>query len=90
MTRIGLPTDIGARKARTALRTAKYKVGNDIVAAAVKARKLAATCPEVDADTQRELFGSPETMCPRSPGDTSEAAQTCPQTVEDTSPEEGR
>jgi hypothetical protein len=45
MNRIGLPSDIGARKARTALRDSGYKVRNDVVAAAVKARK--AMCPEI-------------------------------------------
>ena len=44
MTRIGLPPDTGARKARTALRDSGYKVRNEVVAAAVKRRK--ATCPE--------------------------------------------
>ena len=58
MIRIGLPPDIGARKARTALRGAKYKVRNDVVAAAVKARKLAATSPEVDRDAEAALFGT--------------------------------
>lgn len=81
MNRIGLPPDTGARKARTALRTAKYKVRNDVVAAAVKARKLAATCPEVDRDTEADLFDT----CPRGGGDTSDAPETCPQTSRDTS-----
>lgn len=44
MKRIGLPPDMGARKARTALRDNGYKVRNEVVAAAVKARK--ATCPQ--------------------------------------------
>lgn len=45
MKRIGLAPDTGARKARTALRDSNYKVRNEIVAAAVKARK-ATTCPQ--------------------------------------------
>ncbi len=44
MKRLELPPDIGARKARTALRDSGYKVRNDVVAAAVKARKAA--CPQ--------------------------------------------
>lgn len=71
MNRIGLPHDAGARKARTALRSAKYKVRNDVVAAAVKARKVAAMCPDVDRDTQQEMFG----MCPQDGGDTSEDSE---------------
>jgi hypothetical protein len=45
MNRIGLPPDIGARKARTALRDSGYKVRNEVVAATVKQRK--ATCPQM-------------------------------------------
>ncbi len=81
MNRLGLPADVGARKARTALRTAKYKVRNDVVAAAVKARKLAATCPEVDGDTEQELFG----VCPETGGDTLGTAEMCPSSGGDTS-----
>lgn len=49
MKRIGLPTDMGARKARTALRGNGYKVRNEVVAAAVKRRK--AMCPQPSADS---------------------------------------
>ena len=49
MKRIGLPPDMGARKARTALRDSGYKVRNEVVAAAVKRRK--ATCPHSSADS---------------------------------------
>jgi AAA domain len=59
MKRLGLPPDMGARKARTALRDSGYKVRNEVVAAAVKQRK--ATCPQ-----------SP--TCPQTVGDTSEMA----------------
>jgi hypothetical protein len=52
-----LPVDTGARKARLALREREYKFGNTIIAAAVKARKTLATCPEIDGDTQMEVFG---------------------------------
>ena len=38
MKRIGLPPEMGARKARTALRDSGYKVRNEVVAAAVKQR----------------------------------------------------
>jgi hypothetical protein len=44
MKRLGLPPDMGARKARSALRDNGYKVRNEVVAAAVKARK--AMCPQ--------------------------------------------
>ncbi|ORV61482.1 hypothetical protein AWC03_09795 [Mycobacterium europaeum] len=81
MNRIGLPPDTGARKARNALRAAKYRVRNDVVGAAVKARKLAATCPDRPRDTQAELFGT----CPQVDGDTFEAPEVCPQRVGDTS-----
>jgi hypothetical protein len=49
MKRIGLPPDMGARKARTALRDSGYKVRNAVVAAAVKAGK--ATCPQVPTNS---------------------------------------
>jgi hypothetical protein len=49
MKRIGLPADMGARKARTALRDSGYKVRNEVVAAAVKRRK--AMCPHPSADS---------------------------------------
>lgn len=52
MNRLGLALDIGARKARTALRLSGYKVRNEVVAAAVRARKAA--CPqtyEIGGDT---------------------------------------
>lgn len=52
MKRIGLDSDTGGRKARAALRAAGFRAGNDIVAAAVKARKATApTCPQNPADT---------------------------------------
>jgi hypothetical protein len=57
MKQLHLPVDTGARKARQALRERGCKFGNTIIAAAVKARKTAATCPEVDRDTQLEVFG---------------------------------
>ena len=59
MNRIGLPSETGARKARTALRDGGYKVRNEVVAAAVKQRK--ATCPQMPT-------------CPQLGGDTSEMA----------------
>ncbi|OBI43069.1 hypothetical protein A5708_19325 [Mycobacterium colombiense] len=46
MERIRLPPDMGARKARTALRDSGYKVRNEVVAAALKRRK-ATMCPQV-------------------------------------------
>lgn len=52
-----LPIETGARKARLALREREYKFGNTIIAAAVKARKTAEMCPEVDRDTYQEVFG---------------------------------
>jgi AAA domain len=56
MKSLHLPADTGARKARLALREREYKFGNTIIAAAVKARKILATCPDVDRDTEAELF----------------------------------
>ena len=56
MTQLGLPTDTGARKARVALREQDHRFGNDTIAAAVRARKAVATCPEMLADTSGELF----------------------------------
>jgi hypothetical protein len=47
MKQIHLPADTGARKARVALRERGHKFGNTIIAAAVKARKMA---------TEQELF----------------------------------
>lgn len=56
MTALGLPADTGARKARVALREQNHRYGNDTIAAAVRARKALATCPEMLADTSGELF----------------------------------
>lgn len=56
MKHLHLPAEAGARKARVALREGGHKFRNDIIAAAVKARKVAATCPDVDRDTESELF----------------------------------
>lgn len=56
MTGLGLPVETGARKARVALREQNHKFGNDTIAAAVRARKAVATCPEIAADTSEELF----------------------------------
>lgn len=53
---LGLPTETGARKARTALREAGHRFGNDIIASAVRARKALATCPEIGADTSEGMF----------------------------------
>jgi AAA domain-containing protein len=53
MVRLRLPPDTGARKARTALRDSGYKVRNDTVAAAVKARK--AMCPRTAATSRDTL-----------------------------------
>lgn len=55
MKQIHLPADTGARRARVALREKNHRFGNTIIAAAVKARKAAAMCPEVDRDTFEEL-----------------------------------
>lgn len=74
MKALHLPVETGARKARLALRQREHKFGNTIIAAAVKARKLAATCPDVDRDTEQDLFAT----CPQPGGDTSEPAQMCP------------
>jgi hypothetical protein len=56
MKSLGLPTDIGRPKALKALRENGYKVRSDTVMAAVKARKTAANCPEVDGGMYEELF----------------------------------
>jgi hypothetical protein len=48
-----LPVDTGARRARDALRLSGFKVRNDVVAAAVKARKAAAT--QAAGSVQEEL-----------------------------------
>jgi hypothetical protein len=56
MTGLGLPIDTGARKARVALRKQNHRFGNDTIAAAVRARKALATCPQIDADTQEGLL----------------------------------
>lgn len=53
MIQLRLPVDTGARRAREALRLGGYKVRNDVVAAAVKARKAAATLD--DGSVQEEL-----------------------------------
>lgn len=49
--RLRLPADTGSRKARVGLREQGYRFGNDTIAAAVKARKAAATFPETAAET---------------------------------------
>jgi hypothetical protein len=56
MTQLGLPVDTGAPKARRALRTQNHRFSNDTIASAVRARKAAATSPEIDGDTSAELF----------------------------------
>ncbi|RFZ70462.1 Regulatory protein RepA [Mycobacterium marinum] len=53
---LGLPVDIGRPRALKALRESGYKVRSDTVMAAVKARKMAANCPEVDGGMYEELF----------------------------------
>ena len=53
MIQLRLPIDTGARRARDALRLSGFKVRNDVVAAAVKARKAAATL--ADGSVQEEL-----------------------------------
>ncbi|WP_024444366.1 AAA family ATPase [Mycolicibacterium iranicum] len=53
MIQLRLPVNTGARRAREALRLGGYKVRNDVVAAAVKARKAAATLE--DGSFQEEL-----------------------------------
>ncbi|KLO29575.1 hypothetical protein ABH37_13250 [Mycobacterium haemophilum] len=56
MKALGLPADIGRPKALKALRESGYKVRSDTVMAAVKARKTAANCPEVDGGMFKEMF----------------------------------
>jgi hypothetical protein len=56
MLKLGIPADTGARKARVALREQKHRFRNDTIAAAVRARKAAATCPASIGDTSEELF----------------------------------
>lgn len=56
MKALGLPPDIGRPKALKALRENGYKVRSDTVMAAVKARKLAKNCPEVDGGMFEEAF----------------------------------
>lgn len=53
MVQLRLPLNTGARRARDALRLSGFKVRNDVVAAAVKARKAAATL--ADGSVQEEL-----------------------------------
>ncbi|BBY15757.1 AAA family ATPase [Mycolicibacterium litorale] len=57
MIQLRLPADTGARKARVALRTKGHKFRNDVISAAVKARKNAGqTCPRSSGDTQEALI----------------------------------
>jgi AAA domain len=56
MKRLGLPPDTGRPRALKVLRESGFKVRNDTVMAAVKARKLATNCPEVDGGMEKELF----------------------------------
>jgi hypothetical protein len=61
MTDLHLPVDTGARKARVTLRENGYKFRNDIIRAAVKARKdprvpNPETCPQTDGDTSERMF----------------------------------
>jgi AAA domain len=56
MKALGLPADIGRPKALKALRENGYKVRSDTVMAAVKARKMAKNCPEVDRGMFEEMF----------------------------------
>jgi hypothetical protein len=55
MKTLGLPADVGRPKALKALREAGYKVRSDTVMVAVKARKMAQNCPEVDGGMFKEL-----------------------------------
>lgn len=54
MIQLRLPIETGANRAREALRLGGFKFGNATIAAAVKARKPAATSP--DGSTQEELI----------------------------------
>lgn len=56
MKALGLPADVGRPKALKALRAAGYKVRSDTVMVAVKARKMAQNCPEIDGGMYQELF----------------------------------
>lgn len=56
MKALGLPVDIGRPKALKALRENGYKVRSDTVMVAVKARKAAKNCPEVDGGMYQEMF----------------------------------
>lgn len=56
MKALGLPVDVGRPKALKALRENGYKVRSDTVMAAVKARKTAANCPEVDRGMFEEMY----------------------------------
>jgi hypothetical protein len=56
MNQLGLPADTGARRTREALRQAKHAFRNDVIAAAVRARKALATCPEIGGDTLESLL----------------------------------
>lgn len=56
MKALGLPINIGRPKALKALRENGFKVRSDTVMHAVKARKVAKNCPEVDGGMYQELF----------------------------------
>jgi hypothetical protein len=56
MKTLGLAADTGRPKALKALRESGYKVRSDTVMAAVKARKMAKNCPEVDGGMYQEMF----------------------------------